>query len=116
MKKTNEEKVKTATLAGFLGGLLIGGVAGAGVMTLLAPQSGKKTRRQMRRKGRKVRKQTISTMEDGMAQARTAAHDMSTNILEQTEALQQRGHEALDEGIEHITNVVDAGKSAVKGS
>lgn len=116
MKKKNKEIVDSAALAGFLVGLLIGGVVGAGVMALLAPQSGKKTRRQMRRKGKKMREQTIDTMEDGMAQARTAAHDLSSSIVEQTEALQQRGHEAYDEGMEHITSVVDAGKSAVKRS
>ena len=116
MNKANEEIIKTATLAGFLGGLLIGGVAGAGAMVLLAPQSGKKTRRQMRRKAKEVREQTTGTIEGGMAQARTKAHDMSTSIVEQTEALQQRGHEALDEGMERIATVVEAGKTAVKGS
>ena len=40
----------------FLGGLLLGSVAGAGAMLLMAPQSGKKTRRQIQRKGRKMRK------------------------------------------------------------
>ncbi len=116
MNEANEEIINTATLAGFLGGLLIGGVAGAGAMVLLAPQSGKKTRRQMRRKAREVREQTTGTIGGGMAQARTKAHDVSTSIVEQTEALQQRGHEALDEGMERIATVVEAGKTAVKGS
>jgi gas vesicle protein len=116
MNKADEEIVDIATLVGFLGGLLIGGVAGAGAMVLLAPQAGKETRRLMRRKVREVREQTTGTIEGGMARARTKAHDMSTSILEQTEALQQRGHEALDEGMERFATAVDAGKTAVKGS
>ena len=55
-------------------------------------------------------------IEGRMAQARTKAHDMSTSMIEQTEALQQRGHEALDEGMVRIATVVEAGKTAVKGS
>lgn len=116
MSNTNEEIINTTTLAGFLVGLLIGGLAGAGAMALLAPQSGKKTRRQMQRKAEKMRKQTTGTLEGGMAHARSKAHDLSTSILEQTEMLQQRGHEALDEGMERIVTVVEAGKTAVKGS
>lgn len=116
MKKANEEIINTATLTGFLGGLLMGGVAGAGAMVLLAPQSGKKTRRQMQRKAREVREQTTGTIEDGITQARTKAHDVSTSIREQTATLQQRGHEVADEGMERVDTVVDAGKKAVKDS
>lgn len=116
MTETNEELIYSATLTGFLGGLLIGGVAAAGAMVLLAPQSGKKTRRQMRRKAKEVREQTAATFEEGLADARTKAHDVSTAILEQAEALQQRGHKALDDGMERITVAVEAGKTAVNGS
>lgn len=116
MKKANEKIIDAPTLAGFFGGLLIGGVAGAGAMVLLAPQSGKKTRRQMQRKASEVREQTTGTIEDGIAQARTKAHDVSTSIREQTAALQQRGHEVADEGMERVDTVVDAGKEAAKNS
>ena len=50
-KKKHEVKQNnnqlSSFLAGFLflGGLLVGSVAGAGMMLLLAPQSGKKTRK-----------------------------------------------------------------------
>ncbi|HSM55522.1 MAG TPA: YtxH domain-containing protein [Candidatus Sulfomarinibacteraceae bacterium] len=114
MNKANKQE--NITLAGFLGGLLIGGMVGAGAMVLLAPQSGKKTRQQMRRKVREVREETTGTIRGGMAQARTKAHDMSTSILEQTEALQQRGQDTLDDGKERLATAVDAGKSVAKGS
>ena len=116
MKETNEDIMYTSTLTGFLGGLLVGTVAGAGATILLAPQSGKKTRRQMRRKAKKMRAQTAGTIEGGMAQARRKANDMSTNIREQSEALHQPGHEALAEGMDRVATVVEAGKAAVNGS
>lgn len=116
MNEANKKNLDTATVVGFLGGLLIGSVAGAGAMVLLAPQSGEKTREEIRRKAREVREQTTGTIEEGMAQARTKAQDMSTSIAEQGKALQQRGHEALDEGMERIATVVNAGKTAVKDS
>ena len=119
MKKANEEIIEiinTATLASFLGGLLIGGVAGAGAMLLLAPQSGKKTWRQIRRKGRDLREQTTESIEDSVAETRARAQDVKTNIHGLTESLQQRGQDALDDGKERFATAVDAGKSVVTGS
>lgn len=51
-----------------------------------------------------------------MAQTRARAQDVKTNIQGQTEALQQRGQDALDDGNERLATAVDAGKSAVTGS
>ncbi len=113
MESKNEEAEYEAYdlnrfLAGlvFLAGLLLGGLVGAGVMLLLAPQSGKKTRRQIQRKGRDLREQATDAVEDTVAQARASIH-------EQVEVLQQRGQDALDEGKERFATVVEAGKTAV---
>lgn len=97
-------------LAGFLflGGLLLGSVAGAGAMLLMAPQSGKKTRKQIQRKGRKMHKQTAKTIEHGVNQ-------VTTSIQKQVEDLQQRGQDVVDEQIERWEPVIEAGKTAVQG-
>ena len=49
MKNTTQEyeEHKTNTAAPVVAGLVIGGLAGAGVALLLAPQSGKETRTQI---------------------------------------------------------------------
>jgi len=52
----------------------LGSLIGAGVMLLLAPQSGKKTRRQLRRRGRDLREQTTGAVDDTVAQVRAKAH------------------------------------------
>jgi gas vesicle protein len=99
----------TVFLAGllFLAGILLGALAGAAAMLLLAPQSGKKTRRQIRRKGKALRKQTAGAIEDGVAQVRATAHDVTATIHEQTETLQQRGEDILEAGKERLATAVE---------
>jgi gas vesicle protein len=105
----HNEKYDTSNGPVLLAGLLLGALAGAVTMLLLAPQSGKKTRRQIRRKGRDLREQTTDSIEDGVSQARARAQDVKTNIHGRSKALQQRGQDALDDGKERFAAAVDAG-------
>jgi gas vesicle protein len=113
----NDVNQSSGFLAGllFVAGLLIGGLIGAGTMLLLAPQTGKKTRRQIQRKGRDLRVQTADAVDDGVAQIRTKAQDISTSIHDQAEDLQQRGQDVVDHQKERWSTVVEAGKTAVHG-
>lgn len=115
MNNDDYEDTYDANLNGFvfLGGLLLGGLAGAGVMLLLAPQSGKKTRREIRRKGRDLRVHTADAIEDGVEQVRDKAHQVTASIHDQAEELQQRGQDVIDQQKERWVTVVEAGKTAV---
>ena len=99
---------------GFFAGLLLGGLAGAGAMLLLAPQSGKSTRTQIQEKSIELRDQTVKTVEDTVAQVRGKANQITTSLHKQAEDLQQRGQEMLDEQKERWSPVVEAGKTAVQ--
>ena len=92
-------------LAGFLflGGLLLGSVAGAGAMLLMAPQSGKKTRKQIRQKSRRVLKEV-----------RDKSRQVSTSIQKQSDDLHQRGQDMVDQQKERWEPVIEAGKTAVQ--
>ena len=121
-KNNHQDKYDANNFSGFfagllfVAGLLLGALAGAGAMLLLAPQSGKKTRRQIQRKGKNLRKQTDKAMDDAVSQARAKAHQVTKNMHGQAENLQQRGQDILDEGKDRLSVVVEAGKTAVHGS
>jgi gas vesicle protein len=55
---------------GVLGGMLIGALAGAVAMLLLAPRSGKDTRTHIQKKGLALRDRTTEMMEDTLTQVR----------------------------------------------
>jgi gas vesicle protein len=101
---------------GFLAGLLVGGLAGAGAMLLLAPHSGKRTRANIQQKSTELRDQATETVEDAVAQARTKARRIRTSVHKGADHLQQRGQDVLDEQMQRVSAVVEAGKSAVQGS
>jgi len=109
-KKKHEDKQDNNQLSGFLavfsflGGLLLGGIAGAGAMLMMAPQSGKKTRKQLQRKSRKVRKQTAKTVKHKVKQAHEKANQVTTSI-----------QDVVDDQKERWEQVVEAGKTAVQG-
>jgi gas vesicle protein len=100
----------------FLAGVLLGGLAGAGAMLLLAPHSGKKTRATIEKKGRKLGKKTAKTIEGGVDQVRAKAHEITTNLQEQVEVLQQQGQDVVEAQKERWTPLVKAGKTAVQGT
>ena len=101
---------------GFLAGLLIGGLAGAAAMLLMAPQSGKRTRAQIQLKGMELRDQTTEAVEDTLKQARSKGRQIRADVREKADELQQRGQDVLDEQKEHWSALVKAGKTAVQGS
>jgi gas vesicle protein len=113
----NDVNNTNGLLAGllFLAGLLMGSLIGAGAMLLLAPQSGKKTRLQIQRKGRDLRVQTADAVDDGVNQVRIKVRDISTSIHDQAEDLQQHGQEVVDQQKERWSPVVEAGVTAVQG-
>ena len=108
---------------GFVAGMLIGGLAGAAAMLLIAPQSGQRTRVQIRRKSMALRDQAVDSVEDAVEQVRTTTQQISANVQKQGDKLQkqadkmqQRGQHALDQQKERWAPVVEAGQKAVNGN
>jgi len=97
-------------------GMLIGGLAGAVTMLLLAPQSGKDTRMQIREKGIELRDRTTEMVEDTMTQVRSNANKIATDGREKLKELKQHGQELAVEQLDRVSAVVEAGKTAVKSS
>jgi len=88
---------------------LIGGLAGAVSMLLLAPQSGKDTRKQIREKGIELRDRTAEMMEDTMTQVRT-----NTNKL--TMGVKDYSKEVAVAQLDNVSEAAQAGKKAIQNS
>jgi gas vesicle protein len=99
----------------FLAGVLMGGLAGAGAMLLLAPRSGKRTRAQIQLMGLELRDQATEALEDGVAQTRVTARQLKTDIRAKAKEIQHSGQEMLDEQTTRLSTAVAAGKTAVFG-
>lgn len=101
---------------GVLAGLLIGGLVGAGAMLLLAPQSGKKTRAQIKKKSLELRDETTEAVEEAVSQAGVKVRQVRADVVKEVKALNHRGQVILDEQKKRLDTLVEAGKTAVRGS
>lgn len=99
---------------GFITGLLLGGLAGAVTMLLVAPQSGAKTRANIQKKSLELRDQTVETVQEGVAQAQTKARQITSEVRAKVDDLKLRGQGVLTEQKEHLSAAVEAGNTAVQ--
>jgi gas vesicle protein len=114
--ENQENKYPTTNILGVLVGTLIGGLAGAVTMLLLAPQSGKDTRLQIREKGLELRDLTSEMVEDTMAQVRSNANKIAIGGREKIKELKQHGQELAVEQLDHVSEAAQAGKKAIQSS
>lgn len=96
--------------AAFVSGFIVGGLVGAAVALLFAPQSGEETRTLIRDKGIELKEQ----VEQSAADARAAAQKVAKDAKAKAEELQARGQQILGEQKERLERAVDAGKKAAK--
>jgi len=97
-------------------GMLIGGLAGAVTMLLLAPRSGKDTRMQIQEKGIELRNLTTEMVEETVAQVRSNANKLTVGGREKLKELKQQGQELVVEQLDHVSEAAQAGKKAIQSS
>jgi gas vesicle protein len=114
--ENQEYRYPTHNILGVLVGMLIGGLAGAVTMLLLAPQSGKDTRRQIQEKGIELRDQTTELVEDTMAQVRSGANRITIGGREKAKELLQQGQALVVEQLDHVSEAAQAGKKVIQSS
>ena len=86
----------------FLAGLMIGGLVGASLTLLLAPQSGEKTRSQIRAKS--------FTLKDGAVEGLAEA---GHRAQAQVDAWQEKGQEVFEKGKRSTTEVISLSKDSI---
>lgn len=77
-----------ATVAALM--LVAGGILGAGIALLYAPQSGEKTRKELSRYGKKARKRTQEAVD--------AVEDFGEQVTDMAETVGERAAEILEKG------------------
>ena len=97
-------------------GLLVGGLAGAGAMLLLAPQSGEQTRARIREKSIQLRDQTAAGVKQVLEQARTETEVLTADVREKAGELKKLGQDKLVQQMDRASAALDAGKKAVKAA
>lgn len=99
-----------------LAGLLVGGLAGAVTMLLLAPQSGENTRMQIMEKGIALRDQANEMAEDAMTQLRLDGNKYSILGRRKARNLLKQGQALVAEQLDHVSDAAQAGKKAIQNS
>ena len=105
----------------FLVGFIIGGLTGAAVSLLLAPQSGTETRALIKEKAIEIGDKASETYEDAVARAEAAAAEARARAdewakiaRERGDELQHRGQVVLEEQRSRITNVIENARKGGK--
>jgi gas vesicle protein len=116
MTNENQESEPRTSLLGVLAGMLIGALAGAVTMLLLAPQSGKRTRKQLQDKGIELRDRTTEMVEDVMDQVRLDRKKIVMGGRRKARELLHQGQDLVAEQLEHVSDAVLAGKKVVQNA
>jgi gas vesicle protein len=101
----------------FLVGFIVGGLSGAVVALLFAPQSGEETRALIKDKSIELRDKAQITAEEAIARAEAVAADARARADELAKQLRERGQEVVEDVRERGRSAVDAvRKTAAKKS
>jgi gas vesicle protein len=90
-------------------GMLLGGLVGATAMLLLAPQSGKDTRKRIQEKSIELRDRTTEMVDDTMAKVRTNANKVTMGLKDQVQ-------DVAVEQLDNVSAAAQAGKKAIQNS
>ena len=105
----------------FAAGVLVGVLAGAVGMLLMAPQSGERTRKQIRRRAMALRDQATENAEDAVDKAEESLDEalkrvrkLRKNAQGRVSDAQQMGQDVVGQQVGRVKAAVDMGKSLVR--
>lgn len=96
--------------------LLIGSLAGAVTMLLLAPQSGEDTRKQIQQKSIELRDRTTEMVGDAMTQVRADGRKLTIAGRQKANELIHQGQTLVVDQLDHISDAAQAGKKTIQNS
>ena len=98
----------------FLVGFIVGGLSGAVVALLFAPQSGEETRALIKDKSIELRDKAQISAEEAIARAEAAAADARARADDLARQLRERGQTVVEDVRERGRSAVDAVRSKVQ--
>jgi gas vesicle protein len=99
----------------FIAGILLGGLAGAVTLLLVAPQSGKETRKLIQTKAIELRDKSTATMESVSGQVSSKAGQIKTSVSSKAMELTQQGKEMLARQLDRLSAAAQNGKNSLQG-
>ncbi len=102
------DRNQTATVGALM--LIAGGIIGAGLGLLFAPQSGKKTRRQITRYAGQV----VDDTEELIRDSTRSVNDMVEDLGERTSRLAARGGDVAEDWRKTFLNTLDRGQKSLE--
>ena len=100
----------------FLVGFIVGGLSGAVVALLFAPQTGEETRALIKDKSIELRDKAQMSAEEAIARAEAAAADARARADELARELRERGQGVVEDVRERGKTAVEAVRSKIKRS
>jgi len=100
----------------FLVGFIVGGLSGAVVALLFAPQSGEETRALIKDKSIELRDKAQMSAEEAIARAEAVAADARARADELTKQLRDRGQEVMEDVRERGKGAMEAVRKSVRKS
>jgi len=100
----------------FLVGFIVGGLSGAVVALLFAPQSGEETRAFIKDKSIELRDKAQMTAEEAIARAEAVAADARARADELAQQLRERGQGVVEDVRQRGQNAMEAVRKTTKKS
>ena len=114
--KDQEPEYPNNNVLSVLGGLVIGVLAGAVTMLLMAPQSGRATRMQIQEKGIELRDQATDMVGDVVSQMRSDQRKITKSGRHKAKELLEQGQALVIEQLDHVSDAAKAGKKAIQNA
>jgi gas vesicle protein len=103
-----EDKEKKAAAAALL--ILAGGIVGAGVALLLAPQSGQRTRKDIARYAKKTKNRANDVVDDLSA----TVSDLVETLGEKTDDLLDKGKDVAGSARKEVIRLIEEGAASLE--
>jgi gas vesicle protein len=116
LNENQQPEYRKSNVFSVLVGMLVGGLAGAVTMLLLAPQSGEETRMQLQEKGIELRDRTSGIVQDAKEKIRLGGNKLTVEGRQKARELLQQGQDLVVEQLDHVSEVAQAGKKAIQSS